>query len=162
MNCATAWPSSLRASSPKWILHAISSSNMASGWSPLHTKKTAQPGRRSFPWRRSKLPLFTTCLPRARLKPSILEKPLWRTFFFRWWGCNYMSRIGVLIAGEWQRLRKYHLLTANLVLLLIWMIIASALDKAELMPFIPFIFLMDAAMMTMALVGTTIFYEKQE
>jgi fluoroquinolone transport system permease protein len=73
-----------------------------------------------------------------------------------------MSRVGVLIAGEWQRLRKYHLLTANLVLLLIWMIIASALDKAELMPFIPFIFLMDSAMMTMALVGTTIFYEKQE
>jgi fluoroquinolone transport system permease protein len=73
-----------------------------------------------------------------------------------------MRRVGVLVAGEWQRFRKYHLLTANLVLLLIWMIIASALDKEELTPFIPFIFLMDAAMMTMALTGTTIFYEKQE
>jgi fluoroquinolone transport system permease protein len=73
-----------------------------------------------------------------------------------------MSRIGALVVGEWQRFRKYHLLTANLVLLLIWILIASALDKEELKPFIPFIFLMDAAMMNIALTGTMIFYEKQE
>jgi fluoroquinolone transport system permease protein len=73
-----------------------------------------------------------------------------------------MSRVGILVAGEWQRFRKYHLLTANLVLLLIWMLIASALGKEELKPFIPFIFLMDAAMMNIALTGTMIFYEKQE
>jgi fluoroquinolone transport system permease protein len=73
-----------------------------------------------------------------------------------------MSRVGVLVAGEWQRFRKYHLLTANLVLLLIWVLIASALDKEELKPFLPFIFLMDAAMMNIALTGTMIFYEKQE
>jgi fluoroquinolone transport system permease protein len=73
-----------------------------------------------------------------------------------------MSRVGVLVTGEWKRFRKYHLLTANLVLLLIWVLVASALDKGELKPFIPFIFLMDAAMMNIALTGTTIFYEKQE
>jgi fluoroquinolone transport system permease protein len=73
-----------------------------------------------------------------------------------------MNRLGILIAGEWQRFRKYHLLIANLVQLLIWIVIASALSKEDLKPFIPFIFLLDAAMLNIALVGTMIFYEKQE
>jgi fluoroquinolone transport system permease protein len=73
-----------------------------------------------------------------------------------------MNRVGILVAGDWQRFRKYHLLIANLVQLLIWILIASALSKEQLKPFIPFIFLLDANMLNIALVGTMIFYEKQE
>jgi fluoroquinolone transport system permease protein len=73
-----------------------------------------------------------------------------------------MNRLGILVAGDWQRFRKYHLLMANLVQLLIWILIAFALSKEALKPFIPFIFLLDVNMLNIALVGTMIFYEKQE
>jgi fluoroquinolone transport system permease protein len=67
-----------------------------------------------------------------------------------------------LVAGDWQRFRKYNLLTANLLLLTVWVLATLAMDKHQLAQFIPFIFLMDATVMNMGLIGTAIFYEKQE
>jgi fluoroquinolone transport system permease protein len=72
------------------------------------------------------------------------------------------SRLLALVIGDWQRFRKYHLLTANLVLLTIWVLATLAMNRQQLTQFIPFILLMDSTVMTMVLIGTTILYEKQE
>lgn len=73
-----------------------------------------------------------------------------------------MSRISILIKGEFDRLNKYNLFTANFVVLLIWVALAWFLDGEILRQFIPAIFLMDSVMMTVLLVGATLFYEKKE
>jgi fluoroquinolone transport system permease protein len=79
------------------------------------------------------------------------------------WVSDWMpSRSLALVMGDWQRFRKYHLLTANLVLLTIWILATLAMDTEQLTQFLPFIFLMDTTVMTMVLIGTAIFYEKQE
>jgi fluoroquinolone transport system permease protein len=79
-----------------------------------------------------------------------------------WVNDSMPSRFLALAIGDWQRFRKYHLLTANLVLLTIWILATLAIDKQQLTQFLPFIFLMDSTVMTMVLIGTAIFYEKQE
>jgi fluoroquinolone transport system permease protein len=79
-----------------------------------------------------------------------------------WVSDSMPSRFVVLVMGDWQRFRKYHLITANLILLTIWVLATLAMDKEQLTQFLPFIFLMDSTVMTMVLIGTAIFYEKQE
>ncbi len=79
------------------------------------------------------------------------------------WVSDWMhSRSLALVMGDWQRFRKYHLLAANLVLLTIWVLATLAMDTEQLTQFLPFIFLIDSTVMTMVLIGTAIFYEKQE
>lgn len=73
-----------------------------------------------------------------------------------------MSRLIPLVKGEFDRLNKYNLFTANFVVLLLWVGLAWFFEGEELRMFLPVIFLMDATMMTMILVGATLFYEKQE
>jgi fluoroquinolone transport system permease protein len=72
------------------------------------------------------------------------------------------SRLLALVMGDWQRFRKYHLLTANLILLTLWVLATLAMTKQQLTQFIAFILLMDSTVTNMALIGTAIFYEKQE
>ncbi len=73
-----------------------------------------------------------------------------------------MDRLLVLVKGEFNRLNKYNLFTAHFVVLMVWVGLAWFFEAAELKAFVPFIFLMDATMMTILLVGATLFYEKQE
>lgn len=73
-----------------------------------------------------------------------------------------MDRLLLLVKGEFNRLNKYNLFTAHFVVLLVWVGMAWFFEAPELKAFVPFIFLMDATMMTILLVGATLFYEKQE
>jgi fluoroquinolone transport system permease protein len=74
-----------------------------------------------------------------------------------------MGRLGVLIRGELDRLKKYNLFTATSVVLVMWLILVWFLDTDDqILTFIPIILLMDAVMMTIVLVGATLFYEKKE
>jgi fluoroquinolone transport system permease protein len=73
-----------------------------------------------------------------------------------------VPRLSVLIRGEFNRLNKYNLFTANFVVLLFWVITAWFLDGEVLQAFLPVVFLMDSVMMTVLLVGATLFYEKKE
>ncbi|MDW7650950.1 MAG: hypothetical protein SCK29_07565 [Bacillota bacterium] len=73
-----------------------------------------------------------------------------------------MHRLMPLVKGEFDRLNKYNLFSANFVVLLLWVGMVWFFEGSELMTFIPVIFLMDATMMTILLVGATLFYEKQE
>lgn len=73
-----------------------------------------------------------------------------------------MNNLPVLVRGEFARLRKYNLFTANLVVLLLWVVLTYFLEGEVLLRFIPLIFFMDSVMMTILLVGATLFYEKKE
>ncbi len=73
-----------------------------------------------------------------------------------------MSRLSILVKGEFDRLNKYNLFTAHFVVLLFWILLAWFLEGEVLRSFIPVIFLMESVMMTVLLVGATLFYEKKE
>ncbi|HZK24711.1 MAG TPA: hypothetical protein VFC74_04910 [Oscillospiraceae bacterium] len=73
-----------------------------------------------------------------------------------------MTRLKVLVKSEFERLNKYNLFTANFVVLLLWMLLAWFLEGEVLLQFMPIIFLTDSVMMTILLVGATLFYEKKE
>lgn len=73
-----------------------------------------------------------------------------------------MARLGILVKGELDRLKKYNLFTATTVVLFMWLGMAWLLDAKELKMFVPLILLMDSMMMTIVLVGATLFYEKKE
>ncbi len=73
-----------------------------------------------------------------------------------------MNRIIALVKGEFKRLAGYNLLTANIVVLLVWVVMAYFLQADEVKQFIPIIFFTDAVMMNILLTGATIFYEKKE
>jgi len=73
-----------------------------------------------------------------------------------------VTNLRTLIRGEFDRLNKYGLFKANLVILLVWVFLAWFLEGDALLRFIPLIFLMDSVMMTILLVGATLFYEKKE
>jgi len=67
-----------------------------------------------------------------------------------------------LVKAEFFRLNKYNLFAANFVVLIMWVVLAYFLEADILLRFIPFIFFMDSIMMTILLVGATLFYEKKE
>ena len=73
-----------------------------------------------------------------------------------------MTRLPVLVKGEFDRLSKYNLFTANFVVLVFWVLLVWFLAGEVLLEFIPTIFLMESIMMTILLVGATLFYEKKE
>lgn len=73
-----------------------------------------------------------------------------------------MSRLKALVTGELDRLNKYNLFKAHFVVLLLWLALAWFLEGDQLLLFVPVIFLMESTMMTILLVGATLFYEKQE
>lgn len=73
-----------------------------------------------------------------------------------------MTRLIVLVKNEFERLNKYNLFSAHFVVLLLWVVLAWFLEEEILLHFMPVIFLMESVMMTILLVGATLFYEKKE
>jgi len=73
-----------------------------------------------------------------------------------------MSRLSVLIRGEFDRLSKYNLFTASFVASTMYVVMAWLMSAEQLTGFLPFIFITDSTMMTIVLVGATLFYEKKE
>jgi len=73
-----------------------------------------------------------------------------------------VTNLPTLVRGEFLRLNKYNLFKANFVVLLFWLLLAYFLEGEALLQFMPLIFFMDSIMMTILLVGATLFYEKKE
>lgn len=73
-----------------------------------------------------------------------------------------MSNLPVLVKGEFDRLNKYNLFKASLVVLLFWVAIAWFFEGDELRVVLPLIFMVDSSVMAILLTGATMFYEKQE
>lgn len=73
-----------------------------------------------------------------------------------------MNSFTTLLTGELQRMKKYNILTAGLVVSFLWVAILYFADINDLTTMVPLFVFMDATTMAMVLIGATMFYEKQE
>lgn len=67
-----------------------------------------------------------------------------------------------LLIGEMVRLSKYKILQISFVVSLLWIAIMFLIGKENIQSFIPIFIFTDAALMTVLLVGASLFYERQE
>lgn len=73
-----------------------------------------------------------------------------------------MNNFFVLLAGELQRLKKYNILAASMMVSVIWIGLLHFLEIRDVSKLLPLMLYVDATAMSMLLVGVTMFFEKQE
>jgi len=73
-----------------------------------------------------------------------------------------MSNVLKLFKGEITRLIKYKILFFSLLVSSIWVLFIALVSKTEAIMFIPFLIIMDDALMSIVFLATSFFYEKQE
>ncbi|MEC9489292.1 MAG: hypothetical protein UMV23_07415 [Halanaerobium sp.] len=73
-----------------------------------------------------------------------------------------MSNAPVLISGELNRMKKYHILSASLVTALIWIGVLYFIDIGDVTLVFPLLLFIDVTTMSALLVGVSMFFEKQE
>jgi len=72
-----------------------------------------------------------------------------------------MNNLFVLIKGEFQRLMKYNIIQVGLGVSVLWVLVLFLLgDDAD--DFVALFIFMDAALMTVLLIGAGLYYERQE
>ncbi len=67
-----------------------------------------------------------------------------------------------LLLGELQRLQKYHIITASIVVAFFWIGALHLLETGDITFFFTLVVLFDIVSMSIVLIGVTIFFEKQE
>lgn len=72
------------------------------------------------------------------------------------------SRFATLFKGELSRMNKYYIAQANIFAAVFWIAIIAIGSKEELIQTVPMVLVMDAAAMTLILVGALLFFEKKE
>lgn len=77
-------------------------------------------------------------------------------------GVIEMISLLALLQGEFERLKKYHILTASLVVPFFILGILYLINLRDVSFFFPFFIFLDISPMSILLVGVTCFYEKQE
>lgn len=73
-----------------------------------------------------------------------------------------MNKFTTLLLGELQRMKKYNILTAGILVNLIWIGVLYFVDVEDISSLVPILVYIDATAMSMVLIGATLFYEKQE
>jgi len=73
-----------------------------------------------------------------------------------------MNSFTTLLAGELQRMKKYNIFTAGILVDLLWIAVLYFTDMEDITSLIPMLVYMDTTAMSMVLVGATLFYERQE
>jgi len=73
-----------------------------------------------------------------------------------------MSNFMVLLQGELQRMKKYHIITASFITALIWIGILQFSSIKDVTNLFPIFIFVDATSMSMLMIGVTMFFEKQE
>ncbi len=73
-----------------------------------------------------------------------------------------MSNFGLLFKGEMVRLLKYKIIQISFAMTLIWLLVIFLIGSEQAVTFVPIFIFTDAALMTVLLVGASLFYEKQE
>ncbi len=73
-----------------------------------------------------------------------------------------MSNFGLLMKGEMLRLIKYKIIQISFVVTILWLLIIFMIGSDQAATFVPIFIFTDAALMTVLLVGASLFYEKQE
>lgn len=73
-----------------------------------------------------------------------------------------MSNIKVLLMGEMQRMQKYNIFSASLLVAVLWMGVLYLTDLQDISTMFPLLIFIDATSMALLLIGVTMFFEKQE
>ena len=73
-----------------------------------------------------------------------------------------MNNFILLFKGEMLRLVKYKILQISFAVTVLWVLVIYLIGQENAANFIPVFIFMDAALMTVLLVGASLFYERQE
>ena len=73
-----------------------------------------------------------------------------------------MYNLKTLLAGEIQRMQKYHILTASVLVAFFWIGALHLLETGDISYLFSMIVFFDVVSMSIIMVGLTIFFEKQE
>lgn len=73
-----------------------------------------------------------------------------------------MNNFITLTIGEVQRMKRYNILTASLVVTLIWIGVMYFIEIQDVGSILPLLLFIDITSMPMLLIGATMFFEKQE
>lgn len=73
-----------------------------------------------------------------------------------------MRNLSVLLKGEVDRLRKYHILAASLVVAFIWIGVMQLTEVDDVTGIFPLFLFLDATSMSMVLIGVSMFFEREE
>ncbi|OEF97453.1 fluoroquinolone export ABC transporter permease subunit [Desulfuribacillus alkaliarsenatis] len=73
-----------------------------------------------------------------------------------------MSNFAVLLTGELQRIKKYNILAASFVVLLIWLGMLHFSGVEDVSAIFPLLVILDATSMAIIMIGVTVFFERQE
>ncbi|MGM0435752.1 MAG: ABC transporter permease [Bacillota bacterium] len=73
-----------------------------------------------------------------------------------------MKTLKGLVRGEFQRLLKYNIIQVSFGVSVLWLLILFLVGKDEVGVFLPLVIFMDLTMMSVLLMGVSLFYERQE
>lgn len=73
-----------------------------------------------------------------------------------------MNNFAILLSGDIQRMAKYHIIGASIVVAFIWIAVLHFTAIEDVGSIFPMLLFLDATMMSMLLVGVAMFFEKQE
>ncbi len=73
-----------------------------------------------------------------------------------------MNSLGLLIKGEFQRLIKYKIFQVGFAVSVLWILMLFLIGKENAGIFVPIFIFMDISLMTVLLIGSSLFYERQE
>ena len=73
-----------------------------------------------------------------------------------------MNNVLVLFTGEIQRMKKYNIFAASLLVSLIWIGVLQFTEIKDVSLIFPLLIFLDATSMAMMMIGVTMFFEKQE
>ncbi len=73
-----------------------------------------------------------------------------------------MPNLMVLLAGELQRLQRYNIITASIVVALLWIGVLYLTELPDITFIFPLLIFVDVTSMAILMIGVTIFFEKQE
>ncbi len=73
-----------------------------------------------------------------------------------------MNNFMVLLKGEFQRLIKYNIVQVGFGVSVLWVLVLFLIGRDQAADFVPLFIFMDAALMTILLIGAGLFYERQE
>jgi fluoroquinolone transport system permease protein len=73
-----------------------------------------------------------------------------------------VGNVALLLAGELQRMARYHVLGAGFVVAIIWLVVLHFTEVIGVATMLPMLLFFDAVTMSIILIGVTLFFEKQE
>ena len=73
-----------------------------------------------------------------------------------------MKNLRVLFMGEMQRLQRYHIIAASLVVAVIWIGVLHFTDVDDVTSIFPLLLFLDATSMSITLIGVSMFFEREE